>query len=99
MPTRRYDEEQRVLGDLGVLDAPSTSATLGNGDSAAVRAILDGIRAEDPHEPLWSGVTSVEDSAKGVTVHFEPAEFPRLRKAGPVDVACVLYPDTDAAHD
>jgi oligopeptide/dipeptide ABC transporter ATP-binding protein len=87
-----YDEEHRVLGDLARLDEPSTTATLGSGGSAAVRSILDGIRAEDPDEPLWSGVTSIEDSGSGVTVHFEPADPPALRRAGGVDVACVLYP-------
>jgi peptide/nickel transport system ATP-binding protein len=88
-----YDEEQRVLGDLDRLDKPSTTATLGSGGSQAVRAILDGIRSEDAAEPLWSGVTSIEDSASGVTVHFQPAESPALRRAGGVEVACVLYPD------
>jgi peptide/nickel transport system ATP-binding protein len=88
-----YDEEQAVIGDLDHLDAPATSATLGTGGAGAVRAILDRVRAEDPGEPLWSGVTSIEDAGPGVTVHFEPAEPPALRRAGGVDVACVLYPD------
>ena len=88
-----YDEEQAVIGDLYHLDAPATSATLGTGGAGAVRAILDRVRAEDPSEPLWSGVTSIEDAGPGVTVHFEPAEPPALRRAGGVDVACVLYPD------
>ncbi|HEX4471233.1 MAG TPA: ABC transporter ATP-binding protein [Nocardioides sp.] len=94
-----YDEEQRVLGDLGRLDKPSTTAALGSGGSQAVRGILDGIRAEDTTEPLWSGVTSIEDSASGVTVHFQPAEPPALRRAGGVDVACVLYPDDGTPAD
>jgi oligopeptide/dipeptide ABC transporter ATP-binding protein len=88
-----FDEEQKVIGDLEHLDTPSTSATLGTGGSGAVRAILDRMRAEDADEPLWSGVSSIEDSGSGVTVHFEPAPSPRLRRAGGVDVACVLYPD------
>ena len=82
-----------MLGDLDHLDTPSTSATLGTGGSAAVRAILDRMRAEDTHEPLWSGVTSIEDAGSGVTVHFEPAPAPALRRAGEVEVACVLYPE------
>jgi peptide/nickel transport system ATP-binding protein len=88
-----YDEERTVIGDLEHLDTPSTSATLGSGGSAQVRAILDRMKAEDPSEPLWSGVTSIEDSASGVTVHFEPAPAPALRRAGGVEVACVLYPE------
>jgi peptide/nickel transport system ATP-binding protein len=94
-----YDEEQRVLGNLERLDKPSTTATLGSGGSQAVRGILDGIRAEDTTEPLWSGVTSIEDSASGVTVHFQPAEPPALRRAGGVEVACVLYPDDGSPAD
>jgi len=88
-----YDEEQTVIGDLEHLDTPSTSVTLGAGGSGAVRAIFDRMKAEDPGEPLWSGVTSIEDVGAGVTVHFEPAPPPALRRAGGVDVACVLYPD------
>jgi peptide/nickel transport system ATP-binding protein len=88
-----YDDEQRVLGDLDRLDEPSTTATFGAGGSAAVRAIVDRIRAEDTREPLWSGVTGIDESGSGVTVHFEPAMPPALRRAGGVDVACVLYPD------
>ncbi len=91
--TAAYDEERTVIGDLAHLDAPSTSATIGSGGSAQVRAILEGMKAEDPDEPLWSGVQSIEDAGSGVTVSFEPAPSPALRRAGGVEVACVLYPD------
>jgi oligopeptide/dipeptide ABC transporter ATP-binding protein len=92
-----YDEERAVIGDLEHLDVAATSATLGSGGSAAVRGILDRIRSEDTDEPLWSGVTAIDDSGSGVTVEFEPAQPPRLRRAGGVDVACVLYPDEGGA--
>jgi len=98
-PDTAYDEEQRVIGDLETLDEPSTTASFGVGGSAAVRTIVDRIRAENPQEPLWSGVTAVEDSGAGVTVHFEPAAPPGLRRVGGVDVACVLYPDPAAPGD
>jgi oligopeptide/dipeptide ABC transporter ATP-binding protein len=91
-----YDMEQRVLGDLEHLDAPSTVATVGSGGSDQVRAILDRIRREDADEPLWSGVTSIEPEGSGVAVRFEEADAPALRRAGGVDVACVLYPDEAA---
>jgi peptide/nickel transport system ATP-binding protein len=90
-----YDEEQKVIGDLEQLDAPSTAAAIGATSSAEVRAILDRMRAEDPDEPLWSGVTSVQDSGTGVDVVFEPAPPPALRKVGRARVACVLYPDDE----
>ena len=89
-----YDEEQRVIGDLEHLDEPSTSVTLGAGGSGAVRGLLDRMKAEDNTEPLWSGVTAIDDAGSGVTVHFEPAPAPALRRAGGVEVACVLYPET-----
>jgi oligopeptide/dipeptide ABC transporter ATP-binding protein len=91
-----YDAEQSVLGDLAVLDKPTTTATIGKAGSVPVQAILDRIRAEDPNEPLWRGVTSVEPSGPGVTVNFEPADSPALRRSGGVEVACVLYPDEGA---
>ncbi|HET7430504.1 MAG TPA: ABC transporter ATP-binding protein [Nocardioides sp.] len=88
-----YDEEQHVLGDVEHLDTPSTTASIGTGGSGQVRAILDRIRAEVPSDPLWSGVTSIDDEGSGVTVRFQEAEAPALRRVGGVDVACVLYPD------
>jgi peptide/nickel transport system ATP-binding protein len=88
-----YDDEKAVIGDLDHLDAPATTATLGAGGSAPVRAILDRMKSEDTAEPLWSGVQSVDDSGSGVTVNFEPAPAPPLRRAGGVEVACVLYPE------
>jgi peptide/nickel transport system ATP-binding protein len=94
-----YDEERTVIGNLDSLDAPSTTATIGAGGSAEVRAILDRMRTEDTSEPLWSGVTSIEDAGSGVTVQFEPAPPPALRRAGGVEVACVLYPESGAGED
>jgi peptide/nickel transport system ATP-binding protein len=91
-----YDEEQKVVGDLDPLDAPSTTASIGAGGSGAVRAFLERMKAEDPAEPLWSGVTAIDDAEPGVTVHFEPAPGPALRRVGNVDVACILYPPEPA---
>jgi oligopeptide/dipeptide ABC transporter ATP-binding protein len=88
-----YDAEQRVLGDLDHLDEPSTVATLGSGGSGEVREILDRIKSEDADEPLWSGVTQIEPEGSGVVVRFEEADSPALRRAGGVEVACVLYPE------
>jgi peptide/nickel transport system ATP-binding protein len=88
-----YDEERAVIGDLDHLDRPSTTATFGRGGSGPVRALLDTIRREDPDEPLWNGVEAIEAEGSGVTVRFQEAGSPPLRRAGNVDVACVLYPD------
>jgi peptide/nickel transport system ATP-binding protein len=58
-----------------------------------VREILDRIKGEDPDEPLWSGVTQIEPEGSGVVVRFEEADSPALRRAGGVEVACILYPE------
>jgi oligopeptide/dipeptide ABC transporter ATP-binding protein len=92
-----YDDEQAVVGDLAHLDAPATRATLGSGGSGPVRALLDRIRQEDPDEPLWRGVDSIEPEGNGVAIRFREAGSPPLRRAGTVDVACVLYPDEGGA--
>jgi peptide/nickel transport system ATP-binding protein len=89
-----YDEERTVIGPLEHLDEPATTVTFGAGGSGAVRAMVDRVRAEDPGEPLWSGVASIDDAEPGVTVNFEPASPPALRRAGGVEVACVLYPES-----
>ncbi len=90
-----YDEERALVGDLAHLDTASVDATIGRGGSQEVRAFLDRIRAEDPDEPLWRGVEAIEPQEPGVAVRFHPADSPALRRAGGVDVACVLYPEQD----
>jgi peptide/nickel transport system ATP-binding protein len=88
-----YAEESRVLGDLEALDEPSTSVVLGKGDPAAAMRILTRIRSENPDEPMWRGVTSMDQTAGGVALTFHGGEDPALRSAGGVEVACVLYED------
>jgi oligopeptide/dipeptide ABC transporter ATP-binding protein len=87
-----YDEEKTLIGDLDLLDDPSTTAHVGKGGAGEVRALLDRIKAENPDEPLWKGVRAIEPAGNGVEVQFQPADSPRLRRTGGVDVACVLYP-------
>jgi len=89
----QYAAERAVIGDLGGLDAPVTSVELGTGGAQKVRSILDRARAENAEEPLWQGVEAVEDAGSGVRVRFHPGVDPALRRAGGVDVACVLYPE------
>ena len=88
-----YEDERAVIGDLDGLDDPSTTAKLGKGGAGEVRALLDRIKSENPDEPMWKGVRRIEDAGNAVEVQFEPADAPELRRSGPVDVACVLYPD------
>ena len=90
--TRRTTRSRRCSATSTTWTSRRPRRRIGAGGSAAVRAILDRMKAEDPAEPLWSGVTAIDDAGSGVTVHFEPAPGPALRRVGDVDVACVLYP-------
>ncbi|MDO9456007.1 ABC transporter ATP-binding protein [Nocardioides sp.] len=97
--TRRsadYDAERKLVGDLDKLDRPETTATLGAGDPERTLALLDKVRAENPDEPLWKGVRSLESDGRAVQISFEEGVDPALRRAGGVEVACVLYPDEGA---
>jgi hypothetical protein len=65
-----------------------------------VHDLLDRIRADDPREPLWSGVRDVETQPGGVRVEFrddcvDPPLYPvdGGRHGGGQDVACLLYRD------
>ena len=86
-----YERERELVGDLEALDEPSVSAHLGKGGPHDVHGLLDRMRQEDPDEPLWKGVVAIDDDGDGVRVDFQPADDPALRRAGGVDVACVLY--------
>jgi oligopeptide/dipeptide ABC transporter ATP-binding protein len=87
-----YERERSVLGDLEELGGGDPLvADLGLGDPAAVRGVLDRVRAENPAEPLWTGVAEDEATTEGVRLRFHAADSPRLRRVGDVEVACVLY--------
>ncbi len=87
-----YARERDLVGDLDELDRPDKQPRVGTGGAVEVRALLDRMRHEDPDEPLWRGVDAIDDDGAGVRVTFHPGEDPQLRRAGDVDVACVLYP-------
>ena len=96
-----FDRERRVVGDLSALDQPSTDALLPSGagqPAAAVAELLDRIRADNPGEPLWSGVSDIETQSGGARVQFrEDLVDPPLyavdggATGGGQDVACLLY--------
>jgi peptide/nickel transport system ATP-binding protein len=90
-----YQRELEVLGDLERLDEPTKVVTIGSKAHAAeARAILEEIRQEDPEDPFWRGVGSIEVVQDGVRVEFQDGVDPALRRSGGVDVACVLYGET-----
>ncbi|HWJ83536.1 MAG TPA: oligopeptide/dipeptide ABC transporter ATP-binding protein [Nocardioides sp.] len=88
-----YAHERAVVGDLDHLDRAETSAHLGRTTAQEARNLLDRIRDENHEEPLWGGVAEVTDDGDGVRVDFRPGVDPALRRAGGVEVACVLYPE------
>ncbi|CAM3642790.1 ABC transporter ATP-binding protein [Nocardioides zeicaulis] len=88
-----YAEESRILGDLSALDEPATTAVLGKADPAAATELVERIRAENPDEPMWRGVTSIDQTDAGVAIAFHDGTDPALRRDGGVEVACVLYGD------
>lgn len=92
-----YDAETRIVGDLEHLDEPSREATIGGTTPGEVRQLIERMKAEKPDEPFWTGVASIDDEGDGVRLSFVEGEDPVLRRAGGVEVACVLYPDDSGA--
>jgi peptide/nickel transport system ATP-binding protein len=83
--------ERALFGDLDALDQPSHRAQLSARDPKEARRLLDRIRAENPDEPLWTGVTAIEEGQDVVSISFQQGVDPGLRRDGGVEVACVLY--------
>jgi hypothetical protein len=91
-----YERERGIVGDLERLDEPAKVVTIGTGGQGdEARAILEEIRKENPDDPFWRGVGSIEVGSDGVRVEFNDGVDPALRRSGGVDVACVLYGDGD----
>jgi peptide/nickel transport system ATP-binding protein len=90
-----YEAERPVVGSLGVLERPATSATLpagGGHTGAEVSGLLDVIRTETPAEPLWTGVRDIRTAADSVAVDFrEDYLDPPLFEVGVTKVACLKY--------
>ena len=73
-----YDEEQAVIGDLdGLGRAVDDRDARHGGARRGTRASWTGCRAEDPDEPLWSGVTAIEDAGNGVERPVRARRRPR----------------------
>ena len=91
-----YEKERTIIGNLDDLDRPGHAAVLRPGRGHGVddvAALVDRLKSQDPDEPMWRGVASIDRSDDAVTLRFHAGEDPRLRAAGGVEVACHLYPD------
>src|SRR4051794_1908896 len=92
-----FDRERELVGDLERLDVPAIDAVLpaGSGHTPAeVMDLLERIKADDPREPLWSGVTGVKPEAGGARVGFrDDLVDPPQYRVGDQGVACLLYRD------
>ena len=98
MAADEYESEQKVLGDLTQLDVSSTSFRLEAGAGhrgADVAALLDRMRADDPHEPFWRGVRSISSGERAVDIELNEPYPPRLLPVNGVQVECNLF-DEDA---
>jgi peptide/nickel transport system ATP-binding protein len=89
----RFEAERGAFGDLDALDEPAIEARVpGAGSGADVAGILETMRSEQPDEPFWKGVRTIEPAGSDATVAFHDPADPALRPAGGVHVACHLYP-------
>ena len=97
-----YDRERELVGDLDALDEPRLLGdTRRQGRSARrPRAPRPDARPRTPTSRCGRASSAIDDDGDGVRVEFQPADDPALRRAGGVDVACVLYPErrSDAAR-
>ena len=99
-PGDEFDRDRRVIGSLSALDEPATTANVpagsGHGGSDVVQ-LLERIKGEDPHEPMWTGVTGMADAGSSAKVDFRTdAVDPPLYPVGDQHVACLLYREGDA---
>jgi hypothetical protein len=95
----RFVAERGTLGDLELLDEPSTHARVpaaGGRSGADVAEMLGRVRADQPGEPFWKGVRSIEPAASEAAVGFHDPADPELRPVGGVRVACHLYSEEDS---
>jgi oligopeptide/dipeptide ABC transporter ATP-binding protein len=92
----RFVAERGALGDLDALDEPAIQARVPaarDRSGADVAEILETVRRDQPGEPFWTGVRSIEPAAAEAAVAFHDPADPALRPVGDVHVACHLYAD------
>ena len=87
-----YERERAAVGDPVELDAGvSARVPDAHAGSGAAEALLGQMRRDEPDEPFWRGVRSVDREPGGVRLDFHEPVDPALREVGPVSVACHLH--------
>jgi oligopeptide/dipeptide ABC transporter ATP-binding protein len=89
-----FEAERATLGDLRVLDTAGRKARLKAGagrPGSDVASLLEALRAEDPDEPFWTGVESIEVGDSHVDVEWYEPVAPRPLPVAEVTVECHLY--------
>ena len=96
-----FEEERATLGNLGALDAPGSKARLkaGSGRSGSdVLSLLEAIRADDPDEPFWTGVKTMQADDGHLVLEWHEPVPPRPLPEEHVTVECHLYDDDALAE-
>jgi peptide/nickel transport system ATP-binding protein len=101
LPEEEFERERALIGDLNLLDTPTTECMLpaadgGSGDDAM--QVLEGLRKGAPDDPFWKGVAETSVEAGGVRIRFREGIVPREIGEGRATVRCHLFdPDAMAA--
>ncbi|MGH8870165.1 MAG: ABC transporter ATP-binding protein [Actinomycetes bacterium] len=96
-----YESERALFGDLATLDLAGHEVTVPTGTGTSPQdllTLLRRIRDEQPEEPLWSGVRTMEATDEGVAVSFHDGIDPRLYPTAKSEAACLLY-DADVVSE
>ena len=93
-----YEAEQAVMGDLALLDEPTTDVRLKAGagkTGAEIVTLLESIRDETPDAPFWKGLRRMAADGQFAQVEWHEPIAPRPLDQGDATVECHLY-DEDA---
>lgn len=95
-----HQAERALIGTPKIPDGPEAASRLpaASGDGAALLALLEKIRAEDPAEPFWTGVKAMHAEAGHVTIDWHSPVTPRLIAGEGTAAACHLHDPALAAH-
>jgi oligopeptide/dipeptide ABC transporter ATP-binding protein len=101
MSPEHYEAERALVGDLEALDTDALRvrlSTRGGRSGSDLLGLLERIRREDPDEPFWSGVRSLQAGPHNVEIEWWEPIAPRLLPSGAVEVECHLYDDEALAE-